>query len=38
MKLNSAASDTVEVQLLENTQKYLHVGVDVDDGSMPASL
>jgi len=28
----------VEVQLLENTQKYLHVGVDVDDSSMPASL
>ena len=28
----------VEVQLLENTQKYLHVDVDVDDDSMPASL
>lgn len=27
-----------EVRLLKNTQKYLHVGVDVDDGSMPASL
>jgi hypothetical protein len=28
----------VEVQLLENTQKYLHVGVDLDDSSMHASL
>jgi hypothetical protein len=28
----------VEVQLLENTDKYLHVGVDVDDGSIPASF
>jgi len=28
----------VEVQLLENTEKYLHVGVDVDDGSIPASF
>ena len=29
---------TVEVQLLENTDKYVHVGVDVDDGSLPASI
>jgi len=28
----------VEVQLLENTDKYVHVGVDVDDGSIPASF
>jgi len=28
----------VEVQLLENTDKYLHVGVSVDDGSVPASF
>ena len=29
---------TVEVQLLENADKYVHVGVDVDDGSVPASF
>lgn len=28
----------VEVQLLENTPKYLHVLVSVDDGSLPASI
>ena len=28
----------VEVTLLENTDKYLHVGVAVDDCSVPASL
>jgi hypothetical protein len=28
----------VEVQLLENTDKYVHVGVDVDDSSVPASF
>jgi len=28
----------VEVQLLENTAKYVHVGVTVDDGSIPASF
>jgi hypothetical protein len=28
----------VEVELLENTETYLHVGVSVDDGSIPASL
>jgi hypothetical protein len=27
----------VEVELLENTEKYLHVLVAVDDGSLPAS-
>lgn len=28
----------VEVELLENTEKYLHVMVAVDDGSLPASM
>jgi hypothetical protein len=28
----------VEVELLENTEKYLHVTVAVDDGSLPASF
>ncbi|HTM50458.1 MAG TPA: hypothetical protein VL285_17310 [Bryobacteraceae bacterium] len=28
----------VEVELLENTDKYLHVMVAVDDGSLPASI
>ena len=28
----------VEVELLENTDRYLHVMVSVDDGSLPASL
>jgi hypothetical protein len=28
----------VEVQLLENTETYLHVMVAVDDGHLPASL
>ncbi len=28
----------VEVRLLENTRKYVHVGVFVDDGSVPASF
>jgi hypothetical protein len=28
----------VEVELLENTEKYLHVMVVVDDGSLPASI
>ena len=28
----------VEVQLLENTDEYVHVAVGVDDGSLPASL
>jgi len=28
----------VEVQMLENTDKYVHVGVSVDDGSIPASF
>lgn len=28
----------VEVELLENTARYLHVMVAVDDGSLPASI
>jgi len=28
----------VEVELLENTEKYLNVLVSVDDGSLPASI
>jgi len=28
----------MEVELLENTEHYLHVMVAVDDGSLPASL
>lgn len=28
----------VEVQLLENTDEYVHVAIGVDDGSLPASL
>ncbi len=28
----------VEVQILENTDKHVHVMVAVDDGSLPASL
>lgn len=28
----------VEVELLENTAKYVHVTVSVDDGHLPASL
>jgi len=28
----------VEVELLENTDRYVHVGVCVDDGSVPASF
>ena len=28
----------VEVELLENTPKYVHVMVSVDDGSLPASI
>ena len=28
----------VEVELLENTEHYLHVMVAVDDGSLPASI
>jgi hypothetical protein len=28
----------VEVDLLENTERYIHVAVSVDDGSLPASF
>jgi tRNA U54 and U55 pseudouridine synthase Pus10 len=28
----------VEVELLENTERYINVMVSVDDGSLPASL
>ena len=30
--------DQVEVELLENTEQYLHVVVAVDDGSLPVSI
>ena len=28
----------VEVEILENTEKYVHVMVAVDDGTLPAAL
>ena len=28
----------VEVEILENTEKYIHVVVAVDDGTLPASI
>jgi hypothetical protein len=28
----------VEVEILENTEKYVHVGVAVDDGTLPAAM
>ena len=28
----------VEVELLEETEQFIHVGMSVDDGSLPASL
>src|SRR5215208_5681350 len=28
----------VEVEILENTAKYVHVAVSVDDGTLPASI
>jgi hypothetical protein len=28
----------VEVEILENTEKYVHVMVAVDDGSLPAAI
>jgi hypothetical protein len=28
----------VEVEILENTEKYVHVGMAVDDGTLPAAL
>ena len=28
----------VEVQIIEDTEEYLHVTVGVDDGSLPASM
>jgi hypothetical protein len=28
----------VEVELLEDTPEYLHVGIAVDDGRLPASI
>ena len=28
----------VEIELLENTAEYVHVGIGVDDGSLPASF
>ena len=37
-ELHDAKQYQVEVELLENTEKYLHVMVAVDDGSLPASI
>jgi hypothetical protein len=34
----NSKSHQVEVEILENTDKHLHVGVSVDDGSVPASF
>jgi hypothetical protein len=34
----NAKTYTVEVELLENTDTYLHVAIGVDDGSLPASI
>src|ERR1044072_900263 len=28
----------VEVEILENTEEYVHVGVAVDDGGLPGSM
>jgi hypothetical protein len=28
----------VEVSLLENTNEYIHIGIDVDDGTLPDSF
>jgi hypothetical protein len=33
-----SAKYQVEVELLENTEKYTHVAVSVDDGTLPASI
>jgi len=35
---NEGKTYTVEIQLLENTDKYVHVCIDVDDGTIPASF
>ena len=35
---NDSKTYQVEVQLLENTDSYLHVMVAVDDGHLPASF
>lgn len=34
----AAKTYQLEVQLLENTDEYVHVGVFVDEGSIPASF
>ena len=28
----------VEIEVLENTAEYVHIGISVDDGSLPASI
>lgn len=28
----------VEISILEDTERYVHVGITVDDGSLPASI
>ena len=33
-----SSSYNVEVEMLEDTEKYIHVLVAVDDGSLPASI
>jgi hypothetical protein len=35
---HDSMSYQVEVQMLENTDRYLHIMVAVDDGSLPASF
>jgi hypothetical protein len=35
---HDSTSYQVEVQMLENTDRYLHIMVAVDDGSLPASF
>jgi hypothetical protein len=39
MRLKSTLNSTkLKVQLLENTNAYVHVQVGVDDGSLPGSM
>jgi hypothetical protein len=36
--LTTASNLQVEVELIEDTQEYIHVALAVDDGTMPASI